>query len=291
MNESMNCPYLVCNATVYWYEERCSKCGKDVGFPNVREVGCDEERVALHRRYESALDVGQKRGAQDQIRAFASAVESISHAVINTWASYLFQFLNDPRQTYANYSLQTSAGTRRPASMGNDRNRRGTEGILFGHYAERIHHAALSLDGSALSSYGDEDCCFTIADVTADSKATVLQENSYKFIHSHTLLPGNEIPLGYRAVWSERHKLAVAKLAVQIDKTTPPSSFPGLLLYSVGNRDTDEYLEVHIYGSFDNQAVEAVKIPKPGTATLDKQADLKRIRDLARRNSKGYTEV
>jgi hypothetical protein len=39
-----------------------------------------------------------------------------------------------------------------------------------------------------------------------------------------------------------------------------------LLLVSTNDRDTDAFLEVHIYGSFNHQAVKAVKLGLPGAA-------------------------
>jgi hypothetical protein len=137
-------------------------------------------------------------------------------------------------------------------------------------------------------SYGS--CSVTISDVTPAACATVLEENSYTFVRHFRMLPGDDIPLGFRAVWEDRHKLAVAKLADQIKKGTREDGFPRLLLYSDGDRQNDRFLEVHLYGPFDKQSVEAVCAPKPETASRIDRPNLERVRDLVVREGKGWVE-
>ena len=86
--------------------------------------------------------------------------------------------------------------------------------------------------------------------------------------------PGDRPPPGYVAPWEGRNKLAVAKLADYITPQTVDAEFPQLLLASTGNRVTDEFIEVHICGTFDLNAIESVK----GTSKLGSRDD----RDLLR---------
>ncbi|VFM95213.1 MAG: hypothetical protein BECKG1743D_GA0114223_100419 [Candidatus Kentron sp. G] len=278
-----------CKATFEWHEDRCPVCGHDIGFPLARELGRQKERDALQRRYQEALDSARNRAVEDRVAAFEQAVQSKSRAVIGVWPSFLASFLNDARMLFTSYSLQVAAGSRKPASREDDKRRRGTEGTLFGALAPKICYAALSLDDAGLVSYGD-DCFFTLVEAAARARGTLLEENSYTFVQKHKILPGDEIPAGYRAVWRDRHKLAVAKLAGQIDESTTDSAFAQLLLHSDGDRATDKFMEVHIYSGFDNQSVDGVRIPMPENAPSDDRENLKRIRDWARKNNRGYSE-
>ncbi len=262
---------------------------RDVGFPLARELGRQKERDALYNRYQKALDDARARAAEERVAAFEEAVQSESQAVINVWPSFLAQFLNDSRTLYSSYTLQITGESRKSASMKDDRQRAGSEGILFGTVLpSKICYAALSLDDTGLVSYGD--CALTLVEAAARARATLLEENSYTFVRRHKILPGNDIPAGYRAVWEDRHKLAVAKLASEIDPNTTEDAFAGLLLYSDGDRTTDKFMEVHVYCGFDNQSVDGVRIPKPENAAFHDRPDLERIRDWARSNNKTYSE-
>ena len=216
MRECSDCPK--CDAQIDWWMERCPVCSYDAGSPNKREIDTPEEHAALESRYSSAMQTAENRGARARAEAFEVEVRDRSRAVINLWPSLLSDFLCDGRPLYSNYTLQVRAEIRKPAAPKHDRERWGTEGILFGAYASEIRYGALSLNGNGPTSYGS--CSVTIADVTASARATVLEENSYAFVHRHMLLPGKDIPAGHRSLWGERHKLAVAKLANRVHRGT-----------------------------------------------------------------------
>nr|VFK43421.1 MAG: hypothetical protein BECKSD772F_GA0070984_11467 [Candidatus Kentron sp. SD]VFK48869.1 MAG: hypothetical protein BECKSD772E_GA0070983_11467 [Candidatus Kentron sp. SD] len=278
-----------CGANFHWDADRCPVCLHDVGFPLARELGQQKERDALHSRYQKALDDARARAAEERVAAFEKAVHSESQAVIDVWPSFLAQFLHGSRMLYSGYALQLTGELRKPASMNEDRQRAGTEAVLFGTVlAPKICYAALSQDGAGLISYGD--CAFTLMEAAARARATLLEENSYTFVRKHKILPGDDIPAGYRAIWEDRHKLAVTKLAREINSNTDESAFAKLLLHSEGNRETDEFMEVHIYGGFDNQSVAGVRIPNPENAAFHDRPNLERIRDWAHRNNKAYSE-
>jgi hypothetical protein len=174
---------------------------------------------------------------------------------------------------------QTEAETRCAAQLSNDRQRRATEALLFGKYAPEIRYAALSLDGKGLVSYGS--CSVALLDKLCFNKATLLEENSYPFVRSHRLLPGDDIPSGYRSVWKDRHWLTIAKLAYRISELTQAEEFAGLLLRSDGDRVADEFIEVHLYGTFGRQAFVGATIPSPEHASNDEEAySLGKVRDL-----------
>jgi len=43
-----------------------------------------------------------------------------------------------------------------------------------------------------------------------------------------------------------------------------------LLLHSDGDRETDRFIEIHIYGPFDRQAIVAAVIPQPDKSCKNK---------------------
>ena len=59
-----------------------------------------------------------------------------------------------------------------------------------------------------------------------------------------------------------RAKLALAKLADFIAVGMNEADFQSLLLLDTGNRATDNFIEVHIFGTFDREAIDTVSGPK-----------------------------
>lgn len=62
------------------------------------------------------------------------------------------------------------------------------------------------------------------------------------------------------------------------------------MLESDGNKENDEFLEIHLHGAFDNQSIDAVSAPRPENAPRGERNDLKRIRDQITKSGKQWTE-
>lgn len=244
-----------CGSSIPHDRIACPTCGIHAGFPNVREVSSASEREALERRFNKAIKDAHADGRDVRLEELSQASKD-TRAVIAIDLDYLAGFMTKGETLYSSYALVVSGEIRKAASSLNDKKRRGVEGFFFGSYADKIRYAALSLDGKGLSSYGP----FTLVlkDIAVKARATLLEENSYKFYAKFRAKIPDNFPPGYRAIWGERHKLAVAKLVDRITVRTTNDDFPGILLTYNGNRETDDFIEVHIYGAFDNAAVEAV---------------------------------
>jgi hypothetical protein len=225
--------------------------------PNVRAVGTAKEREALNARYEKAIQGAETRGCEAVVKMFQSDLKN-SCAVIGSDLHIIRQLLTSDKTLYNNYASLVHAQFRKPALDADDRNRRVAEAILLDGYFDQIVYAALSLDGVGLKSYGLYS--ITLRDVAVAQRATVLEENSFSFVKKRCAV-GDAVPKGYRAVWSERDKLGVAKLAGKLTPTSKPSDFPTLVLTNGRDRDSDDFLEVHIYGPFDGQAIDYVRGP------------------------------
>jgi hypothetical protein len=275
-----------CSSPLLELEEKCPTCGAYVGAPNVRAAEQDEEVDALNRRYVDAIQRANANGRELAVMEFDESVKQ-AFAVVNVDLDFLRQFITNDKLIYSNYELSVRGQLRKPAKSADDRQRRTVGAMLHGNYAEQIRYAALSLDGSGLASWGQY--AMRLREIAIIDRASLLEDNSYNFIPKHNLEPGGEIPAGYVAAWPERHKLAVAKLSEQIAAGTTAGAHSRILLSSTGNRATDECLEVHIYGGFDNKAVESVK----GSSSVKgkwEQATISIIKDYLTNAGKSWVE-
>jgi len=280
----MNCRN--CSQDISDLEEKCPTCGWYAGPPNVRIVSKTEERNALELRYKAAIDNSFTNGSNASLLNFEAGVK-ITSAIVNMDLDYLHQFLTNDKPLYATYSLMVAGQVRKPATNENDAHRRTIEAMLFGGYAEQIRYAALSLDGSGPKSYGGYSV--NLREITIADRATLLENNSYHFVPLHNLQPGDAIPLGYRSVWREKHKLAVSKLSAKIFSSTLAADYPKILLSGTGDRAGDDFIEVHIYGAFDNKAIEAVKGSSRVKSKLDR-ARVSEIKDYLHQDGKLWIE-
>jgi hypothetical protein len=242
---------------------------------NVREASHAIEKETLERRYNKAIHDAHADGKNALLDEFSHALKD-SSAAIAIDLDCLAGFITKDETLYSSYALMVSGEIRKTASIINDKKRRGIEGFFFGSYANQIRYAALSLRGNGLSSYG----LFTLVlkDVAVRTRSTLLEDNSYRFYDKFRARIPENFPPGYRAVWGDRHKLAVAKLANRITATTPNAEFPDILLSSSGDKQTDDFIEVHIYGAFDNAAVETV-LGKSKTSSKADKAQLAVIKE------------
>ena len=201
------------------------------------------------------MERAKANGSSQQLLWLEEAAKA-SFAVINVGLDFLFYFVTNDKLLYTTYSLATKGQSRKPASRSDDEDRLAVEGKLFGGYGDEIRYAALSADGSGVNSYG----AFTLRlrDIAIADRATLLEDNSYDFVEKHEIRLRQRPPTGYRATWEDRHRLVVAKLADSISPSTSRAELPTILLRSEGDRATDDFVEVHIFGAFDINAVESV---------------------------------
>jgi hypothetical protein len=236
----------------------CTTCGNFIGFPNLRAASKAEEVKALENRYIQALDSAVSKSSIDIIKDFEEKL-ILSAAVINLSFYIVHRIILENKTLYSTYNNLVEGKARKPASIENVRKRLIVEANLFPGYAREITYAALTLDGDGLKSYGD--CSIVLREIAIKDRASLLEDNSYHFIVKHDIRIEDNLPLGYRATWANRHKLAISKLEPKISFDTKPTEYSKMVLIDAGNRDRDDLLEVHIYGGFDFDAIEYVKGP------------------------------
>lgn len=241
----------------------CPHCGRPSDFPNVEDAASPDEASALRLRYDAALAGARARGCEPQVRLFEEAVALRSQAVFACPLSKLMLLATGLVDFYPTYhqmaELRILAGPSKPGDPDWDVLRPETETPLFGEeFKKSIHHAALTLDGSGLSSYGE--CTVLLRESMIAHRASVFDENSILFMKHHgiTIFDSDKLPCGFRAVWSERGRLAAAKLAHRIDAHTTAGQLPKILIRPGSVPLQDDFIEVHVFGSLTPHSFERV---------------------------------
>jgi hypothetical protein len=165
--------------------------------------------------------------------------------------------LEDPKSLYANYENMVGARMRVPASSEDDANRFSIGGRLFGSYANSIVYGALSLAEHGLSTYGDVHC--KLRSVAIERRTSFLESNSYRFSHEYGDDARNKMLDGFSACWDDRQKLVLSKLVGNLSAGQELSNWERIICNSDGqNRENDEFVEAHIFGGFNWNAIESI---------------------------------
>ncbi|HEX9730588.1 MAG TPA: hypothetical protein VGG06_01215 [Thermoanaerobaculia bacterium] len=218
------------------------------------------QTAALERRYQTARRSAEER----QLSALFSELERLAaaaSAVVNVGVGYAHHFLARDNELYAPYAKQVQAATRSPAAFDDHRRRLAVDTAIYAGHGSEITFAALTADDQGLPSYGPVHLLLKEAAIAR--RASVLEENSFTFVRRHNVVSGDPPPAGYLAIWPDRGRLAATKLEPSLAQDHQPEHLPRLLLRSEGDRGTDDFLEVHIYGTFNWQAVREVRAPAP----------------------------
>jgi len=251
----------------------CPHCEFWLGFPNVREASSPVECQELGKRYQSARDDARRRNCEPVLDQFENAVRQSQAAICRRWGAVV-DIVERNNGLFQTFYQQLSAGTRLPQDNDFDRMRLEVDAKLFPYFGQLVHFSVLSLENQAPTSYGE--CILFLRETSIAHRTTVFEENTLVFCRKHAIRTGDRPPPGYRAVWTDRHRLAVAKLHGKIDINTTPAAFAGILMQSKGATDTDEFIEAHIYGKLDLTAVERLRTPKPNLK--DDQVLARRLR-------------
>lgn len=241
----------------------CPSCQADVGFPNVRDAERPAERAALQTRLHNAVASCTARGCVKILEDFGGAVLA-SKAVICRSLGVLQNLISTDNALYSSYYKQVRGQIRLPEDNRFDRGRSAIDGTLFPNYHEDICFAALTLNDEGTAAYGPYS--IVLKEKMICLRASVFEENAFQFCQiRHRIVLGDVIPAGYRAVWSDRDRLAMAKLHSKIDDKTTAGDYPSILLHRAADPKEDDFVEVHIWGPIHRSAVERVVGPKPTT--------------------------
>lgn len=262
----------------------CPTCGGDCGYPNVR---CAErEQDDLIGRSNDAKSRAKTRGCGKQLASLISNIQSDSHVVVAFGSVQARAFLQDPLQLYQNYENLVGGGSRLPSGARDHAHRTIVTGMLFGPFADQIRYGVLSLDGRGPMSYGD--VFIRLRNIAIEHRVSFLENNSYHFVDKFKVTPSNPPPSGYRSTWNARAMLAAAKLENRITSANTSVHWPRLLLEAESkDRSKDEFIEAHIYGSFNSDAFESWSFSPKANWSREVKSDIAVIKQLIRKASTG----
>ncbi|MBF0608435.1 MAG: zinc ribbon domain-containing protein [Magnetococcales bacterium] len=262
--EHYRCPE--CGRDVTNNDINCPSCKTTLAPVNVREVLRDTEQNALQRRYDEALQTAKNNGTYDNAMTFEGHLKK-SFAVINMKLEGLHSFITTKDDKYLPYARRVKAGEMESLEPEKDIFRKKVDKMLFGVDGSDICYAAISIDGTGVKKYGTYTIC--LSDKEISTRTTLLEEDSFDFVKRHKLTEHSKIPPGYRSLWADRHKLAVAKLARKLRKSFTDSEYANILVVNAESKDSYDCVEVHIYDGFSNDAVEKVYGPPPANVDED----------------------
>ena len=242
--------------------QHCPHCGRPGRFWNVLAANESSEVAALNRRYQTAKKDALSRNADVALQLFENALVG-SKAVISRFQSDVLRLASSTRQLYGTYYQLIEGGLRLPDGDEWDVLRELADTVLFPKYKEEMRFGALSLDGHGLPNYGE--CSIVLREEMIADRTSVFEENSALFVERHNIKISRKpnLPKGYRATWAERAKLGVAKLYGRIDSTTTPDKYSRILLRAGATSESDDFIEVHIFGPMTVLTMEQVIVIAP----------------------------
>jgi len=199
-------------------------------------------------------------------------LQAKSGVVVSLPASAARDLLIDTKKVFLNYETLVGKELRLPALQPDDHRRAGVVGILFGSYGAEIRYGVLALGDRGPATYGEVSC--RLRDVAVTDRVSFLESNSYAFVERHHLTPASPLPLGYRAVWDNRHLLGAVKLAPSLTPGQTEDKWPDLLVQSnATDRGADEFIEAHIYGTFTAHAIQEMVAVERGRLSRHEAQD------------------
>jgi hypothetical protein len=267
MSFSMNCPDCLNPHSLA--ATQCPHCYRPSNYPNVAFANRPEETLALDNRFQKATVEANLRGAAVKVQEFELEA-SKSQAVMARDLAELGRIAHNDNESYANFYKLADSGVRAVDLDDEWAQRRLTaDTILFPVFHKQICFAALTLDDRGLSKFGN--CLLFFKEEMIAHRATVFEENSVMFMKNHNIKAFDpDVPRGFKAAWDARGNLCVAKLAGKIDANTFSTSFPEILLQERTKGEDDEFVEVHIFGSFTRRSLNRVIITNRGGRALAK---------------------
>lgn len=264
----MECPNPNCREEVPPHLRHCAVCGADAKVPNVRAATEAAEVSALDRRVQAVQGDAILNGSAMVLADFRQALEN-SSAVVCRSLSKVNELVSSDNQLFATFYQNVRSNAALPEDNEWDRIRQSVDSLLFPFYFEDLRFGALSIDGTGVTGYGPY--CVRLKDVAIRDRASVFEENTIVFIKKHRIVAGDSLPLGYRAPWTNRAALAIAKLGRQLTPSTVRAEYQSILMGS-GSRDGD-FIEVHIFGPIHRRAIEhlsgSVPVRKSDKVILD----------------------
>jgi len=219
------------------------------------------EVAALDTRVADARVSARAKGSIQALNDFEAAVDE-SRAVLARSIGDLDAILTSGSKLMQAYHPAVRSGLRTPQNNGWDDIRETNDARINPHFFAELHYAALSLNDEGIPHYGDYAISLETSFIS--ERTTVFEENPALFNIKHPMSKDRMVPLGYRATWSARSKLAIAKLQFKISPITNHADFPDILMEKTVDASGDsDFIEVHVYGKLHARTFQHVRGPVP----------------------------
>lgn len=242
-------------------QERCPHCGRPSLFPNVTAASLPVERAALDARYSKACLKLEQSNCDALRQDFELAVRDQGKAVISTNFAEVERIAATDSHVFSTYYQRVQAGLHIPTGGKWDVLRGVAEHALFPGYKDHIRFGALSLHDQGVWNYGQ--CAIVLKNEMVTHRTTLFEDNNVVFTvyeQQMTMAKAVDLEPGHRAVWGEREKLCVAKLAPRLEAGLATRDFPDLLLESGLSTRDDRFVELHIWGPLTVRAIDRIRI-------------------------------
>ncbi|TJV70692.1 MAG: hypothetical protein E5X76_18005 [Mesorhizobium sp.] len=228
---------------------------------------------------QSAYSSAKAAGYETVLDDFGKVVATSSTAVIARPLMTLQRIVDNSNLLLMNFYKEVEAGGRTAENNDWDKGRGQIDGLINPNYYKELHFAALSLNGEGVRHYGDFH--ITLASNYISDRASVFEENPFKFGQRHKIVVGQSCPPGYRAPWGSRGKLAQAKLFPQLTKDSKEADYPAILINQATSRGEEDFIEVHIFGTIGAGTIERIVAYEPKGHERHIWRALKRTLDAA----------
>jgi hypothetical protein len=220
------------------------------------------EVAALDARYDAAVASAIANGTDVIAADLERETTAKSRVVISRDSTEIYRLACGDNQLYATFHSLVEAGFRLPTDSKSDANRPAVDATMFPYYQKEVRFGALTLDDAGLVHYGD--CHLILRTTMVEFRTTVFTENTAAFVENNHFA----IPLGHRATWANRGRLAVAKLASMLKSSTRATDLPAMLKADGATSGDDTFVETHVYGSISIRTVEQVTISRARTRAV-----------------------
>jgi hypothetical protein len=249
---------LKCGVDIEYHRTFCAN-GHFIGFPNVRRA--QEMAADLDRNYEAAVADAAARGVTAQVQRLETVLQA-TVAKINVTPKIVRNMVLG--QNYISYYNAIALGARKIAERELHAHRETVDAKVHTGYGTEILNAALSPDGSGLTTYGA--ITLELRGASIEDRASVMRENAFDFYVRYKLGDRDAVEEpGWRSVWASRARLGVAHLEPSVTAATADTDFPRMILSNGTTKYDDRFIEVHIFGDLSWENLNNITLAKPLT--------------------------
>jgi hypothetical protein len=231
----------------------CEVCQAPVGFPNVRRA--IQEDSALEQRYKLEIASVKTRNIEDVALKFQEAVDGANVVMARSVMDFLNIVKND-NLLISTFHQQVASGARLAENNAYDPKRTAIESLVHPFYYDKIHYAALSLDSTGVTYYGEAH--IKLKNKFISKRTSFFEENAFNLVTKLGLVMGEDFPEGYRSTWEKKGKLALCKYHANLNKDACGiKDFQDILLVDKAESD---FIEAHIFGNIHVKCVDSVTL-------------------------------